>query len=199
MGQQVKPGVTICIPTIAPRSHFLKQAKESVQRQTHKVAETIVIEDKERVGAYATRNAAMMLSETEWTGFLDDDDKLLPHHVEHLLHVAEENDADFVWGWFEVEGGTDPFPQARGAQIKDVSRPHCIPITFMCRTYFMHDAFYHMGGFQFDHEGLGKWEVQDRPFIVDILHRQGAKPFASPEITWTWRHHHHNTSGLGLS
>lgn len=192
--------MTIAIPTIPGREKLLARAKQSVERQTHPVTDIVVVRDDARKGAYDARNRAMMQVATEWTGFLDDDDVLKPHHVQTLLDLAEEHDADMVWGWFQVMGGTDPFPQFRGRQVDMSVYPEkswCIPITFMVKTKFLHSAYEHMGGYQFDHEGRGRWEIQDKPLILDMLVRQGAKPMATDTLTWDWYHHGNNTSGLG--
>ncbi|RLB63768.1 MAG: hypothetical protein DRH08_10615 [Deltaproteobacteria bacterium] len=193
MGQEV---VTVVIPTVPKRTQMLNRAKASITAQTEPALWVVEI-DTELEGAYATRNRGMMKVRTEWTGFLDDDDELLPHHVETLLNVADTNDADLVWGWFDVVGGTDPFPQHRGKQITNTEMFHIFPITVLCRTAMLHEAHRHMGGFQFEPDAVGSWEFQDKPVWRDIMHRQGGVPRAIDEVTWKWHHHGGNTSGLG--
>ena len=89
-------GVTICIPTIPPRAHLLARAVDSIGRQEHPVSAISIARDVGHDGAWTTRNWALESSRTEWTGFLDDDDELLPHHVSHLLDTAREHDAVFA-------------------------------------------------------------------------------------------------------
>jgi glycosyltransferase involved in cell wall biosynthesis len=133
------------------------------------------------------------MSRSEWTVFLDDDDELLPHYVESLSAFAREHEADVVWGWFEVRGGTDPFPHYRGRQF-DPQNPHIVPITYMARTAVLHEALATMGGFAAD-TGGGSWDVQDFP-IMRAMFETGARFYASDETVWRWHHHAANTSGL---
>ena len=184
--------VTICIPSIPPRKDMLTRAVTSVLEQTHPVAAVSVALDTRHDGAWTTRNRALAAVRTEWMGFLDDDDTLAPGHVAHLLALAEEHSADVVWGWFEVNGGTDPFPHYRGRQY-DRAQPHIVPITYMARTELIHAAVAAMGGFQAD--DIGAWDNQDMPLLHAMLDL-GARFQASPVSTWYWNHHGSNTSGM---
>lgn len=185
------------IPSLPNRESMRNTAIDSVISQNYPNVNVLVEIDHERRGAYHARNEGMMKVQTEWTGFLDDDDILLPHHVGTLLRLADKHQADLVWGWFEVQGGTDPFPQHRGKQITNYEHFHIFPITVLCRTEMLHSAYEHMGGFQYEPDAVGSWEFQDKPVWRDIMARQGGKPHATDEITWVWRHHGGNTSGLG--
>jgi hypothetical protein len=184
--------VTVVIPTIPMRRDLLARALLSVTGQTHPVAAVAIAMDTDRSGAWATRNRAASMVRTTWTAFLDDDDELLPHHVEHLLAVAKNEHADVAWGWFDVRGGTDPFPHYRGRQY-DPGQPHIVPITYLVRTEVLHAAMDAIGGFQPDVGG--SWDVQDRP-LLDTMVRLGAHLHACPDTTWVWHHHGSNTSGL---
>jgi glycosyltransferase involved in cell wall biosynthesis len=180
--------VTICIPTIGPRKNLLDRAVASVQRQDRPTCVSVA-EDLDHSGAWATRNRAVEGADTEWIGFLDDDDRLLPWHVSHLLEQAEEHQADMVWGWFEVVGGADPFPHYRGRQY-DPANPHIVPITYLVRRELWLDT----PGFQPD--TIGSWDLQDQP-VIDAIHQaSGGALHASETITWYWFHHGGNTSGL---
>lgn len=180
--------VTICIPTVPPRADFLRQAVSSVLEQTVPTFYEIATDEKHE-GAWATRNRAAQQADTEWIGFLDDDDKLMPHHVEHLLECAFAHDADMVWGWFSVIGGGDPFPHYRGKQYNPKT-PHIVPITYLVKR----ELWLETDGFQPD--TIGAWDTQDQPVVDRIYELSGGKLFASDKITWWWRHHGRNTSGL---
>lgn len=180
--------VTICIPTIPPRAHLLERAVDSVRKQDYP-CDLSVWSDADHSGAWGTRNQAARQATTEWIGFLDDDDKLLPWHVSHLLEMAEEHDADMVWGWFEVIGGQDPFPHYRGKQYNP-EQPHIVPITYLVRRELWLDS----PGFQPDENGV--WDLQDQPVVDAVYEKSGGKLFASETITWHWFHHGQNTSGL---
>jgi hypothetical protein len=188
----VQSDVTVCVPAIPSRLTLLQQrALPSVWRQTYPVDAVAVSVDYHRQGAWWNRNATVAMVATRWLAFLDDDDELLPHHLECLTAVAAEHDADVVWGWFEVVGGTDPFPTKRGRPW-DPAQPHAFPITALVNAELVREA-----GAQFaaDLRGLGSWEDQDLPFW-SALAAAGGRFVATPEITWRWWHHKANTSGL---
>lgn len=180
--------VTICIASIPPRGDFLKRAVGSVYKQTYK-CEHVVAVDENHDGAWTTRNRAAAMATTEWIGFLDDDDHLMEHHVEHLLSVAAEQKAQMVWGWFAVIGGSDPFPHYRGRQW-DPEQPHVVPITYLINR----KLFLKTDGFQGD--VYGAWDLQDQPVIDAAYKLSKGRLFADQRKTWWWHHHGANTSGL---
>lgn len=184
--------VSVCIPSIPTRSHFLNsRAIPSVVTQTHPVSEIAISIDREKKGAWENRNNAIKMANSEWIAFLDDDDELLSHHVETLLNAANENNADVVWGWFDVIGGSDPFPESRGVQWNPDSSL-IFPITCLVRRSLILDAD---AKFEVDEPSWGSWFHQDYPFWKSI-HDAGGKFLAIPDITWNWHHHGTNTSGL---
>lgn len=185
------PGVTVVIPTIPPRGALLARAVVSAMRQTVSVDALSIAVDVDHDGAWATRNRALAVVRTEWTAFLDDDDELYPFHVELLLGLAGEHDADLVWGWFDVAGGRDPFPMHRGKPF-DVDDPHIVPITYMVRTDLLHTAVEMTGGFLADEAGA--WDNQDQPLFVQMA--KTGKTACTDRATWKWTHHSSNTSGL---
>jgi hypothetical protein len=95
--------------------------------------------DHGREGAGPTRNRAKNALRTDWTLFLDDDDEMLPDHVDALFRRALETGADVVYPWFVVVAGgrqrpeLDPFPQWAHAEW-DPAEPHIFPITALVRT-----------------------------------------------------------------
>lgn len=190
--------VAIVIPTIPPRHGMVLEAVESVLNQAADGVIPIVVQDRRREGAWATRNQGIAHAcsmDVDWIGFLDDDDLLLSNHVETLLQVARDHDARVVWSWFDVEGGRDPFPLHRGKPY-DPEHPHIFPIPYLVEATAMRQMFHETGGFQADPNGTGNWLIQDWP-VVDALWRITEGAFAcTPEVTWIWRHHGRNTSGL---
>lgn len=183
--------VTVVIPTIPPRARLLGRAIASVAAQT-RPARTIVVEhDLDGAGAWTTRNRGLVHVRTEWTAFLDDDDELLPHHLERLLALADASGAGLVWGWFDVVGGFDPFPQHRGRPF-DPDDPHIVPITYLVRTDVLFAAMVETGGFAAD--TAGAWEAQDAPLFTATARLAGTA--CTRDVTWLWHHHRYNTSGL---
>ena len=184
--------VSVCIPSIPTRSDLLKsRALPSVLTQTHPVSEICISLDLKKDGAWENRNNATKMANSEWLAFLDDDDEFRPHHIGTLLAAAHEHQADVVWGWFDVVGGSDPFPTHRGRQW-DENDPHIFPITCMVRRSLILDA---NAKFMPDNHNHGAWEQQDFPFWKSI-NDAGGKFLAIPDTTWNWHHHGANTSGL---
>lgn len=83
------PEVTIVIPTIGRPT--LERAVTSVYNQTV-APKLLIMFDEQKQGATITRNRAISLVDTEWVGFLDDDDLLDEHYCEWLV----EYDTDVV-------------------------------------------------------------------------------------------------------
>lgn len=204
--------ITVAIPSIPPREAFLARAVRSVEAQTLAPNFTSVALDSHGEGATATRNRAWRAHESEWVAFLDDDDELLPHHLEHLLAVAHATGADMVYPWHTIIGPTgaeiptlwpgvqgrpfDPvelFGKADPADEFDVGPDarNYIPITNLVRRELLEA----IGGFEdlSDHTvGAGNedWLAWRRCVLA------GAKIVHTPEITWIWHHHGANTAGL---
>jgi hypothetical protein len=185
--------VTIVVPTIPARSRLLQRAIGSTARQTHPAAAVVISNDVDGVGAWENRNRGIAHVRTPWCAFLDDDDELLPHHLETLLGLATSADVGLAFGWFDVVGGTDPFPQHRGRPF-DPANPHIVPITYLVRTEVLFEAMLAVGGFQPDPAATGAWDVQDQPLFVAMAELAGTAH--TDRITWLWHHHTRNTSGL---
>lgn len=171
---------------------MLARALRSVMVQTHPVAAVAIAVDHRREGAASNRQRALDTVRTPWVAFLDDDDEWLPQHVEKLLRLAKEEDADYVWGWFNVIGGTDPFPGHFGKQW-DPEDPHQTTITTLVRTELAQQV-----GFLKSYAGAtpdGNRSGEDWSF-TNGCSEAGAKMVHLPERTWNWHHTGHNTSGL---
>lgn len=185
-------GISVIIPTVAPRRKMLAEALASVAAQTMQPDAVIVQEDTEREGAAATRQRAQNQVQTEYTCPLDDDDVLYPQHCEVLLAEAERTGADVVYSWFDCTG-QDPFPQFEG-QPWDNASPHLFPVTFLARTEVILVA----GGWSNGAKELyGHEQVSGEDWrLVLALVANDAKIMHLPERTWRWVHHGQNSSGL---
>lgn len=183
------PGITVAIPTIPTRAKMFGEAIRSVSNQTYPPAAISVAVDVEKQGAPATRQRALDAVITEWVAFLDDDDLFMAQHLEHLYAHAMETGADFVYSWFHVPGGADPFPETHFTEPFDYLNPIETTITTLVRTGLAKTV-----GFQ----ALNRGEVntgEDRFFTLGCMHA-GATISHLVERTWWWRHHAGNTSGL---
>jgi glycosyltransferase involved in cell wall biosynthesis len=179
----VKPVVTVVVPYHAARKRngMLQRAINSVNAQTipHLL---ITVEDTQHQGAAATRQRGLNQVTTPWVAFLDSDDELDPTHLQQLLACAEQTGADYVYPWFRVRGGRDPFPVFFGKPW-DNQHPHATTITILVRTELAKRV-----GFS--------GEGEDFRFTKGCI-AAGAKIVHLPRRSWTWHHHGGgNTSGL---
>lgn len=191
--------VTVCIPSIAPRGKMLTRAIASVTVQTRPANGIAVAIDHDRRGAAPVRNDAWRMAATEFVAFLDDDDELLPHHLEHLLAVQADTGADLVYPWHRIIG-----PDGRtkadllGAQGQpfdpaELDVRNFIPVTVLVRRSLLADV----GGFprtnspEWPHDDCEDWGCWKR------LRDAGAQFVHTPEVSWLWHHHGQNTSGRG--
>lgn len=191
--------ITVVIPTIAPRKDLLEQALASVRAQTLQPAAVVVEEDTTHAGAPATRHAGLMRATTPWVTFLDDDDLMMPQHLEHLLAHALETGADYVYSWFEtLPLGCDPFPPTHFTEPYDPANPVATTITVMVKTELAQAV-----GFS-DANRRPTETGEDWLFQMGCQER-GARISHLAERTWYWRHWGYstpatqvgNTSGLG--
>jgi glycosyltransferase involved in cell wall biosynthesis len=177
-----EPLVTVVVPyhTARVKNGMLKRAVNSVNAQTipHLL---ITVEDTDRQGAAATRQRGLEQVITEWTAFLDSDDELDPTHLAQLLACAAETGADYVYPWFRVKGGTDPFPMFFGKPW-DNAHPHSTTITILVRTELAQQV------------GFRPVAGEDFTFTKDCI-IAGARIVHHPARTWTWWHTGKNTSG----
>ena len=187
-----KNTVALVMPSLPIRTRMRNRALNSVHAQTHPVGALAVVIDYDREGAWTTRQRALQMAGaagTEWVAFLDDDDEWKPQHIEHCLRHAEETGADFVYSWFDVAGGRDPFPSTHFTNPFNPDDPIETTITTVVKTELALSV-----GFQ----RLNRGEVnsgEDRFFTLGCL-EAGAKISHLVEKTWIWHHDSGNTSGL---
>lgn len=184
----MQPGVTVVTPFHEQRraNGMLERAARSVRAQTVPVHH-ILAEDIHHMGAAITRAHGLALVDTEWTAFLDSDDEMDPDHIEHLLACAKETGADYVYPWFRVVGGTDPFPMFYGKPF-DPDAPNSTTITILVRT----ELAQHVG---FTRDPNVQVSGEDFQFTLGCI-TAGAKIVHLPRRSWTWHHGPQNTSGL---
>lgn len=179
--------VGVAIPTIPPRSGLLSRALQSVLTQTHPVDHISIAVDNTKEGAGATRNRAKNALTTDYIAFLDDDDELLPQHIEVLLGHIEYHQADVAFSWFEVIGGTDPFPNNRWVEFNPQT-PHAFGITALVRREVAQSLDFEPPSTQLRVGG------EDWTWWITLA-ANGAKFVNTSDITWRYHHDSHNTSG----
>ena len=198
--------VTAVVATIPGREHLLTRATASIDAQCRPVDAVIVEHDYWRTGAASTRNRALAKVDTDYIAWLDDDDELLPNHLDVLMAEAETTGADLVYPVPQMASGTDPTAvSVMGQWIRPWGVPFgpeqehhlrtqgsFIPITHLVRTGMVLAA----GGFP---EGrtlpAGRYQGEDERYLIALLDA-GARFTHVAETTWRW-HGSHGTNTAG--
>lgn len=192
--------VGVAIPSVPPRAGMLVRALQSVTNQTRPVDAISVAIDNGHKGPGITRTQALFGLDTKWVAPLDDDDEFYPHHIQTLMDYVTDSDADVVYPWFDVQGGTDPFPQFFGKPWDDAD-PHVFGCWFIARRELLLD----IGGWLSREEMGDQWKPEwqgdgsgggeDWNLILRMV-AAGAKIEHLPIRTYIWHHgSHHHYSG----
>lgn len=193
----LRPGVTVVIPSITPRTKLLHRALDSVLAQRY-TADAIVVEvDRDHSGAAETRNRGLAKVDTQWVAFLDDDDTMGPDHLAELTEYAWDHPGvDLVYPWFTVVDGFDPFPAYEGKPFDPAVLEHVnhIPVTVLARTSVIRTA----GGFQeLNRSTAPGASTCDEWGAWKAMLAAGATFAHLPKRTWFYHWHDGNTSGRG--
>lgn len=184
--------ITVAIPHLPSRVRELGRAITSVSRQTCPPGAISIATDLHGDGAWDTRNRAVAPVQTDWVALLDDDDHFYPHHIETLVHAAEQHpDADYLFSWFDVLGGVDPLGYF--GRPFDPDHPHQTTTTILVRTALAQQVCW---GPPDAYETVdGNRAGEDWVFLLGCLDA-GATVRHVPVVTWAWVHHQSNSSGL---
>ena len=185
------PGITAVIPAHAPRlaDGSLHRAVESVLTQELPVAAIAIAIDGLGEGAAATRQRALDMARTEWVAFCDSDDIWYPNHTRVLAGLADTNDADYMYSWWDGNVIGDWERTHRGRQMNPAEAHHTT-MTVMVRT-----ALAQQVGFRNHPEATPAWSAEDWLFTLHCLKR-GAVFAGTGEVTWHYGVDGRNTSGL---
>lgn len=189
--------ITVVIPSIPPRAEMLKTAIGSCLAQTLPPASLAVALDTHRVGAGATRDRALHTVRSDWVTFLDDDDWMLPQHLERLSACAEETGADYVYSYFWLARGygamlTEDDPLSHFGEVFDPADPIQTTVVTLVRTELAQTVGYNSPPRSAEINGQ-RWG-EDYEFTLKCV-EAGACVVHLPERTWVWNHHGLNTSG----
>lgn len=169
--------VTLVTVTLPERADFRVEMLRTVADQTV-LPKAHVIEFDDGAGFVDTVNLAVSKVETEFFVLADDDDLLLPNHIQVL---ADNLVADVVWSWVEVRGRA--WNPNSGYSPGRLSTENYIPSNFACRT----SLFRNLGGYRYDTEHPD-WDWLQR------AEGAGASFHNVPEVTWVYRFHGANMS-----
>lgn len=207
------PSVTVLIATIPGREKLLERALDSVRAQTRQPDDVVVEFDPERTSAAETRNRGLERVTTEYVAILDDDDILLPNHLEALTRAARKNpDVDLFYPIPEIRNMIDPtilrFGGKRvrpwGIDWTEQHRQHLIqknnfiPVTVMVRTSALRDV----GGFPGpDHPDRRIAKRAEDWLCWRRFALTGKKFHHVKEVTWIWQQNTEtgHTGGVGLT
>lgn len=192
------PDLTVLITTIPIRTARLRVAEGSVSHQTLQPEEVVIQSDLEKLGAPGNRDAGIARVQTKYVALLDDDDYFYPDHLETLYQAALDTDADIVYSWFDVVGGTDPFPQNFGKPWNP-DEPVQVTVTVLAKT----DVIRKAGGYsntsslttdELEIYAQGNTIGEDFRMIANA-NAQGAKIVHVAKKTWAYCHWQDETGG----
>lgn len=200
--------VSTLTATIPGREEFLAKALESIENQTRQPENVVIEMDAFRTGAARTRNRALTRVDTDYVAILDDDDTLLPHHLETLMGFAEEQPQwDVIYPTPQIEGMRDPTAVVVngkwylpwGLEWTEDHRQHMIwkgsfiPVTCLIKT----KAIREIGGFP--EPGASDYKISTCEDWL-MFRRLALKNYKFKHVnvkTWVWRKGDHHTGGQG--
>jgi hypothetical protein len=183
---------------------MLAEAIASVNAQNLRPITHLIGVDHHRAGIGRMLNQLAKSADADWLARLDDDDLLMPHHLETLAHASEHGDV--VYSWCDLaprlsEGQSPPLPAVLGASgwmpnqtfdAEKLRKRNYIPATTLIRKSLWETV----GGWT-----LPGWGVREAPRTPEAAEDwdfwlraldAGARFVCVPEVTWTYRYHGEN-------
>jgi hypothetical protein len=191
--------VTIITATIPPRADLLARAVKSVEAQTLQPAAHLIMEDSNKLGGAAIKDKLLKKVKTKYVAVLDDDDELLPQHIEVIYKCITESDADLVYPWFryQTSGNAGHLERYFGVPWSN-DDVHQVPITWIANTLMIKRA----GGFSegYDPESMildsGGNRIGDDFLLIKRLAAHNRLIKHHPEITWIYHDNRQSTLGM---
>jgi glycosyltransferase involved in cell wall biosynthesis len=191
--------VTIITATIPTRAELLARAVKSVEEQTLQPAAHLIMEDTEKIGGAAVLDKLLKKVKTKYVAVLDDDDELLPRHIEAIYTSITESDADLVYPWFryQTSGNAGHLERYFGVAWSN-DDVHQVPMTWIAKTLTIKRA----GGFSegyvtesMELDSSGNRIGYDFILIQRLVaHDRIIKHH--PEITWIYHDDRQSTLGM---
>lgn len=166
--------IAVITPTIKARYPLLLECQKSVQDQTFRAAIHVCKEDILAEGAGAIRNQIIenLPNEINWLAFLDDDDIMLPNHLECLINAR--HDSDIIYSDCQTIGHYKTWTP-KALEPKELFIQNYIPVTVLIRRSF----FEKMNGF--NPVFCEDWDLWRRSYL------QGGRFTYVPKVTWLYR------------
>lgn len=191
--------VTVCTAHIPIRGPHLSRAVMSVAAQTVSPKAHLISVDYNHLGQPANLDKCVWSADTKYVAILDDDDELLPDHLEVLFDYIESTRADLVYPWFKFEtsGHAGHLEEFAFKEWKN-EEFHTIPITWMAKT----EVVKAVGGFSVGFDPLS-FNVDERGFrigsdrsITRKIVNAGYVIKHFPKVTWIYQDRHLRTNGM---
>ena len=180
--------VSVLTAALPSRLAMLGDACASVRAQRHPAAEHLIGVDYDRRGSSAVRNDLLAAANGSWVAVLDDDDVLLPNHLEAL--IAASADADVVYSFCQVTGRPDGWTPNREFDADALREGNFIPVTALIRRSLLDE----LGGWRNSADCL--YGFEDWRLWLDALDA-GARFVCVPEVTWVYRFGSTNKTFVG--
>jgi glycosyltransferase involved in cell wall biosynthesis len=193
--------ITVCTATISIRTELLERAKKSVENQTLKPKKHLIKLDSERQGHTKVLDELINEADTEYIAILDDDDELLPNHLELLYKAIQENDADLVYPHFKYSNLPDAGHLEKYKNMPWDNNPNRqVPITWLAKR----QSILEVGGFSKDFDSNsyltdneGNRLGQDY-FMIRKLVEANKIIYHISDITWIYHVGHGSTLGMPI-
>jgi glycosyltransferase involved in cell wall biosynthesis len=167
--------IAVITPTIENRKDLLEECMVSVQNQTiNSHVNQFVKTDYYGRGCGTIRNELVNYIEPnfDWLAFLDDDDVMLPNHLELLANEADS--ADVIYSDVETVGWQKSWI-SRPFNLEEIKIRNYIPVTVLIRR----SVFEQFGGFK--RVFAEDWDLWKR------LGSAGIRFSYVPKVTWQYR------------
>jgi hypothetical protein len=170
----------------------------SVMTQTYKPLQHLILSDFQKLGAPKMLDACLRYAQTEWVAILADDDEFLPHHLETLWHLIENENADVGYTHFKYSNQSDAghLERFRGMPF-DYDNPRQMTGVYMAKRELILDIGGHAALFDVESNDLDEYgnRIGEDFHLVKRLAHHRAKVAVSPEVTWIYHVGHGNTLG----
>jgi glycosyltransferase involved in cell wall biosynthesis len=199
MGGIKTADITVCTATISVRADILPRAIKSVENQTLKPKKHLVKLDDQRQGHTAMLDQMIEEAETKYVAILDDDDELLPNHLELLYKSIQETDADLVYPHFRYSNLPDGGHLEKFRfQPWDNNNIRQVPITWLAKK----ESILEVGGFSKDFD-INSYLIDNEGnrlgqdfFMIKKLVEANKVIHHISDITWIYHVGHGSTLGM---